>query len=399
MQQQRRRKVDPKSTRADAVPARGSINVVLPAIHPPLWTPPPVFTNPHAPVPMKMAAPEPRKTGPPAPERAPYVHSYSSERPVRGIRTLLTEEVASICPFTESPAIERDSKPAENLKTTKLIVPVTLPDDDSPTTFTYESPVPDVPAPQAETLNAPFSEMPICTEPSAPSAAPDAKESVSVDKVSKINDVVGIVPSMATTTSEMLPHEPATARTDAPILFPTITPTARQTEAVVPSELMASIIEAQVPDIKTDGQSVWPELSISDINTTFNVVGGFKSGIRLKIVNDRYLAEDGSYLSSVYRYAGGQSREKNLSFVGHLFNETKRHTVELLAEIRRGIDVDTKISELDTMIGKMMVFIHNFDMIREPYQADTGTYAKFGVILDSFSTFRRSFFRDMVLTK
>jgi hypothetical protein len=416
MQQQRRRRPDPKD-KVEQVPSRGSsISVVLPVSQPPVWTPPPVFTNPYAPPQKRMNisvheqdAKPVKAINQPSTTHTPYTYSYSSkDRRVRGIRTILNEDVASFCPFTDNQEKQAPNKIEESKK---LIIPITFPEEVRCTeinvspTFCHEtssdSSMVNEKCTTASEAYQSVSEAcqsvsEVCTTASeecqsASEACQSASEECpnvnnecsSVSKDQSINARIDIVNTMSAT------PEP-------PILFPDITP---KTQATVPTELLTSIIEAQVPDIKNETQTAWPSLTLADINTTFNVVGGFKTGTRLKIVDERYLAEDGSYLSSVYRYTGGQSREKNLSFVGHLFNETKRHTVKLLAEIRQGEDIDTKISELDTMIGKMMVFIHNFDMIREPYQADTGTYAKFGVILDSFSTFRRSFFRDMVLTK
>jgi hypothetical protein len=167
----------------------------------------------------------------------------------------------------------------------------------------------------------------------------------------------------------------------------------------VPEDLLSSVIVTDSPDIRNDDKMTWPSLSMDNINTTFSVVGNLKTGVRVKIVDDRYLAVDNTYVSSFTRYTSGQCRERNLSFISHLYNETKRHTIQLLTDIRRGIDVDTRVSELEIMISNMMIFLHNFDMIRQPYESDTGTYAKFGVISRSFLTFRQCWFRDVLVAK
>jgi len=143
----------------------------------------------------------------------------------------------------------------------------------------------------------------------------------------------------------------------------------------------------------------WPELSIEDINTTFKVIGDLRDGAKLKIVENRYLAEDTAYFTSVTRYSSGQSREKTMSFLSHLFNETKRNTEQLLVDIRNNIDVDTRVSELENVISNMMVFMHKYDVMRNVYKSDTGAHAKLGVIRNKFYTFRGSLFRDLAIPK
>ncbi|XWV24764.1 hypothetical protein QJ856_gp1019 [Tupanvirus deep ocean] len=143
----------------------------------------------------------------------------------------------------------------------------------------------------------------------------------------------------------------------------------------------------------------WPELTIENVNTTFKVVGDLKEGVKVKIVGDRYLAEDNSYVVSFSRSMSGQGRDKIMSFLNHLFDETKRNILMLLADIRNGNDVDNKVSELENMVGNMVIFLHKFDTMRNVYKGDTGTHAKLGVIRNKFFTFRHSLFRDLAIPK
>ena len=145
--------------------------------------------------------------------------------------------------------------------------------------------------------------------------------------------------------------------------------------------------------------SSWPSLSIENINTTFKVVGDLSHGSKVKIIDDRYLAEDNSYLSSLSRYNSGQSREKIMGFLDHLFDETKQLTLTILANIRSGADVDNNVSILENTTTNMMVFLHRYDVMRDVYKCDTGTYARLGVTRNKFFTFRHSLFRDLAIPK
>ena len=162
---------------------------------------------------------------------------------------------------------------------------------------------------------------------------------------------------------------------------------------VVKKEIKDSEQNTDIKDI------IWPVLTIENINTTLKVVGDLKDGAKVKIMDDRYLAEDNSYISSFTRYNSGQSREKIMNFLDHFFEETKRNTLFLLDNIRNSINVDDNISELENIVTNMMVFLHRYDVIREVYKNDTSTYARLGVTRNKFFTFRHSLFRDLVIAK
>lgn len=155
----------------------------------------------------------------------------------------------------------------------------------------------------------------------------------------------------------------------------------------------------QIPhmDRESKEEFVWPQLSIEDINTTFKVVGDLKEGAKLKIVENRYLAEDNSYIVSVSRYFTGQCKEKIMSFLNHLFNESKRTTEKLIEDIRCGIDVDNKVSELENLLSNMVIFLHRYDVMRNVYKSDTGTHAKLGVIRNKFFTFKGTLIRKLAI--
>lgn len=180
-----------------------------------------------------------------------------------------------------------------------------------------------------------------------------------------------------------------------------VTVTIHSSEGLVPSieevKSLDSKMDTKVSEPKDE--YVWPELTVDNVNTTFKVVGDLKEGSKVKIVDNKYLAEENSIFVSVSRYTSGQGRDKIMSFLNHLFLETKKNTILLLTDIRNGIDVDNKVSELENMISNMMIFLHRFDTMRNVYRADTGTHARLGVIRNRFYTFRQSLFRDLAIPK
>lgn len=159
-----------------------------------------------------------------------------------------------------------------------------------------------------------------------------------------------------------------------------------------------------VPEVKTSETKsiepevfVFPQLTIQDINTSFKVVGDLRDGTKLKIVNDRYLADDASYFTSLMRTYSGQSRDKIMSFLEHLHKETMRNSHELLFDIRQGNQVDNKLSELRDLYSNLFSFLHRYENMRSVYKNDSATFAKLGVIRNQFFTFKDNFFRELVI--
>jgi len=139
-------------------------------------------------------------------------------------------------------------------------------------------------------------------------------------------------------------------------------------------------------------------LDIDHINISFKVVGDLKDGSKLKIVDDMYIAEDNSYLQSLSRQSAGQSRDKIMDFLDHLFSETKRNTEIILSYIKNNTDVDNNVSILENMITNMVIFLHKYDIMKSVYKYDSGTYARLGIIRNKFFTFRHSLFRKMAIS-
>jgi len=144
---------------------------------------------------------------------------------------------------------------------------------------------------------------------------------------------------------------------------------------------------------------VWPELTIDEINTSFKVVGDLSDGAKVKIINNTYLTKDDSYVPSIMRYYNEQGREKLISFLNHLFCETERNIWAVLKEIRNDCDVDTNVSVLQGIVGKLYVFLHRYENMRNVYKTDTGAFAQLGIIRDKFFTFLFTLFRDMAIIK
>ena len=86
-------------------------------------------------------------------------------------------------------------------------------------------------------------------------------------------------------------------------------------------------------------------------------------------------------------------------FLDHLFLETQRLVWKTLEDIRNNVDVDTNVSILQGLIGKIYVFLHRYENMRDVYQDDSSAKARLGIIRDKFFTFLNTFYRNMLITK
>lgn len=154
-----------------------------------------------------------------------------------------------------------------------------------------------------------------------------------------------------------------------------------------------------VGETKPKDEFIFPSLDIDHINISFKVIGDLKEGSKLKIVDNQYLAEDNSFIQSLSRRSTDQSRDKIMDFLNHLFFETKRNTEEILQKIKDGVDIDNNVSVLENLISNMVIFLHRYDIMKNVYKSDSGTYSRLGIIRNKFFTFRHTLFRDMTISR
>ncbi|AYV85435.1 MAG: hypothetical protein Satyrvirus16_11 [Satyrvirus sp.] len=164
----------------------------------------------------------------------------------------------------------------------------------------------------------------------------------------------------------------------------------------VPLLVNNSVADNKTPDSKNEN-SEWTPLTIDLIGISLKVVGDLPINAKLKIVNNCYLAEDNSYIGSISRYSSGQSRDKIISFLDHLFSETERNIWEILGDIRTGKNVNKNISILQGTVSKIHIFVHRYEYMRNVYKTDSGAFARLGIIRDKFHTFLNTLFRDVTL--
>lgn len=145
-----------------------------------------------------------------------------------------------------------------------------------------------------------------------------------------------------------------------------------------------------------DDNFSFQKIDIDHINISFKVIGDLKEGSKLKIIDDLFLAEDNNYMQSLSRQSG--YRDKIMDFLDHLFLETKRNTEDVLAQIRNGIDVDNNVSILENLVSNMVIFLHRYDIMKNVYKSDSGTYSRLGIIRNKFFTFRHSLFRNLAIS-
>ena len=143
----------------------------------------------------------------------------------------------------------------------------------------------------------------------------------------------------------------------------------------------------------------WPALTIDMVGISLKVVADLPTSAKLKIVDKHYLAEDNSYIGSLSRYSSGQSRDKVISFLDHLFSETERNIWFILKSIREEANVDTNVSLLQGTVYKLHIFLHRYENMRNVYKTDSSAHARLGIIRDKFGTFLNTLFRDMSVLK
>ncbi|AUV58591.1 hypothetical protein [Bandra megavirus] len=160
---------------------------------------------------------------------------------------------------------------------------------------------------------------------------------------------------------------------------------------------MANLEESRFDPL--DKNFYWKDLTVEDINVSLKVVAELREGGKLKVVDNSYLAEDNAYLGSISRYTSGQGRDKIMSFLDHLFYETKRNHEKLITDIRNEKDVDNKIPELRDLFSNMIIFLHKYEIMRNVYKSDSGTHARLANIRNKFFTFKESFFKDLCAPK
>jgi hypothetical protein len=143
----------------------------------------------------------------------------------------------------------------------------------------------------------------------------------------------------------------------------------------------------------------WPKLSIDEIITSLKVVGNLNEPVKLKIIDDKYLAVDTSFsiLKPISRYFYDQGREKLIHFLDHLLTETKEIVENIYQNVRQGEDLNNNIFQLQNILGKLFVFMHKYETMRKIYEDDSSTHARLGVIRDNYYRFLNDIFRKIVL--
>lgn len=145
-------------------------------------------------------------------------------------------------------------------------------------------------------------------------------------------------------------------------------------------------------------EAKWPELTLDEVCISLKVIGDLTAGNKVKIINNKYLAEEPSTLITPWtRYMEGQNRERNVSFIEHLYNETISNVWKIYDLISEGIDVGFNISILYKTVAKINVFLHRYEVMRSTYAHDSSTFARLGVIRDKFYNFLDDFFRKIMM--
>jgi len=159
----------------------------------------------------------------------------------------------------------------------------------------------------------------------------------------------------------------------------------------IPAQTITTITEKIIDKYE------WPQLTIDDINTSLGVVGDLISVKKLKIVNDKHLAVETSYIPTLTRLRNNQGRDRIISFLEHLFVEVKRNINIIIIEIKRGVNVNDNICTLGGIIRKISIFLHNYANMQNMYNNDSDVHNRFQNNRDKFSSFLDNLFRDIIL--
>lgn len=152
--------------------------------------------------------------------------------------------------------------------------------------------------------------------------------------------------------------------------------------------------EPQRGESEVDIESKEIYLTLDDINTSLKVFGELKNGYKLRVEN-KHLAEDNSYITSLSRYAYGHNRDQLIEYLEDLLIEIELNVEIILSEIRNKVNVEKNVCKLDNLIRNLSVFLHNYENMRDMYKGDSVAYSKFGNNKYNFDTFLHSFFKNV----
>ena len=139
-----------------------------------------------------------------------------------------------------------------------------------------------------------------------------------------------------------------------------------------------------------------PVLTIDDINTSFKVVSDLSANIKLKVIDNKRLATDDSYVYIFRSVDNGQGREAIINFLELMEKETKQHINKLLAEVKKQINVSNNIATINNIMHNMAVFMHNYHKIKTVYQADSTSCARLDNIYQNYINLESGIFRDIL---
>lgn len=177
----------------------------------------------------------------------------------------------------------------------------------------------------------------------------------------------------------------------------------QQKDITVPPVLPATATSVEIKQETENKQEFeefkWPELTIDQINISLKVVADLKDGYKLRIVNDKHLAADNSYMVSLSRVVSGQGRDKIISFLNHLCNELIKNMNLIFQKIKDGVDVDNNVAILRDMEYNLIIFLHRYENMRYVYKTDDSAWTRLGITRNNYFRFRDTFFREILLYK
>src|SRR3984885_12543417 len=119
-----------------------------------------------------------------------------------------------------------------------------------------------------------------------------------------------------------------------------------------------------ISTIKNGIKEKWPSLSLDNLNTSFKVIGELRSGSKLKVSKKSFFIVDDSY-SRIFASANPDANREII--INFIYN--------------------------------MIIFIHNFDTMKDVYITDSGVYARLEIIRNNYRTFLENFYKRIIVDK
>lgn len=141
------------------------------------------------------------------------------------------------------------------------------------------------------------------------------------------------------------------------------------------------------PDGDSD-DSEFELLSYEDIQINLRLLGDIVQEEKLHISSDgKHMVVDNRYGQTVRRYYSGDSRQKTLKFIKHVYSETERHCTEIVDLVSDDQQSKENTEKLVNLYGLIESSVRGLDRLNMTYSDDKLCAAKIATIKKNFQTY------------